>query len=81
METKAWSPLVEDRMAVGLSDGVFKARLLLIIESYPDIGTRGVFKRLMLGISRFAGLYMGAAIFFSPFMPIGPPGPVCLCCG
>ena len=67
LETKAWLSLTEAGMAVGLSDGVFKARLLLMVKYNPYIRTRAVFKKLMNDISKFAGLYIGTAIFLVHF--------------
>ena len=65
-------------MAVGVSCGVFKARLLLRVETNFYIGTGGIFKGLVLGVARFAGLDLAACMCFYPFLPIWPTGPVCL---
>ena len=65
-------------MAFGVSCGVFKARLLLRIETNFYIGTGGVFKGLVLGVARFAGLDLEARMCCHSFLPIRLPGLVCL---
>ena len=65
-------------MAVGVSCGVFKSWLLLRVETNFYIVTGGGFKGLVLGVARFASLDLGARMCFHPFLPIWPPGPVCL---
>ena len=66
-------------MAVGVSFGVFKSWLLLRVETNFYIVTGVGFKGLILGAARFASLDLGARVCFHPFLPIWPPGPVCLC--
>ena len=65
-------------MAVGVSCVVFKSRLLLRVETNIYIVTGCVFKGLVLGVARFAGLDIGARMCSHPFLPIWPLGPVCL---